>query len=44
MTYPVAVSTTTGNVTALPGVEEFPDVGGKITGTPGGTLPHALTT
>ncbi|KAF2319874.1 hypothetical protein GH714_019912 [Hevea brasiliensis] len=42
MQYPVQVSRD-GNVSALPGHETFPDVGGKILGSPT-TLPDALTT
>ncbi|TMX04260.1 hypothetical protein EJD97_010314 [Solanum chilense] len=42
MQYPVHVSKN-GEVTALPGFECFPDVGGKILGAPT-NLPDALTT
>ncbi|OIT38185.1 PREDICTED: phospholipase D delta-like [Nicotiana attenuata] len=42
MQYPVQVSKN-GEVTALPGFECFPDVGGKILGAPT-NLPDALTT
>ncbi|XP_031273553.1 phospholipase D delta-like isoform X1 [Pistacia vera] len=42
MQYPVHI-TRSGKVTAMPGYETFPDVGGKILGAPS-SLPDALTT
>lgn len=42
MQYPVQVSRD-GKVSSLKGYEQFPDVGGKVLGTPS-TLPDALTT
>lgn len=42
MRYPIQVSKD-GKVSALPGCESFPDVGGKVLGAPT-TLPDALTT
>ncbi len=42
MTYPVSVAVT-GAVGPMPGAEEFPDLGGKIVGNRGGTLPTLLT-
>ena len=42
MQYPVQISRD-GKVTSLTSFESFPDVGGKILGTPT-TLPDALTT
>lgn len=43
MTYPIAVSPS-GAVGALPGVEEFPDLGGRVLGQRSGTLLPVLTT
>jgi phospholipase D1/2 len=40
--YPIQVSRS-GKVSALPGHETFPDVGGKVLGSPT-TLPDVLTT
>lgn len=42
MRYPVEVSRS-GKVSPLPGHESFPDVGGKVLGSPT-NLPDALTT
>lgn len=42
MQYPVQISRD-GKVSSLKGYEQFPDVGGKVLGTPT-TLPDALTT
>jgi phospholipase D1/2 len=46
LAYPIDVGSS-GSVAALPGQEEFPDVGGKILGTKGGggmvALPAVLT-
>lgn len=42
MKYPVQISRN-GKVSAFPGYESFPDVGGKVLGAPT-TLPDALTT
>lgn len=42
MTYPVQIGRD-GKVSALPGFDTFPDVGGKILGAPT-SLPDALTT
>lgn len=42
MQYPIQVGRD-GKVTALPGHDTFPDVGGKVGGAPT-TLPDALTT
>jgi phospholipase D1/2 len=43
MTYPVAVAAS-GAIGPLPGAEEFPDLGGRVLGNRGGTLPPILTT
>ncbi|GBF94843.1 phospholipase D gamma [Raphidocelis subcapitata] len=43
MTYPVAVAPS-GAVGPLPGAETFPDLGGRVLGQRGGTLPVVLTT
>lgn len=43
LTYPITVSPG-GRVGPLPGAEEFPDLGGKVLGNRGGTLPPVLTT
>lgn len=43
MSYPVAVAPS-GAVGPLPGAETFPDLGGRVLGQRGGTLPPVLTT
>ena len=42
MNYPIFV-TEEGLVGAVPGVEDFPDVGGRVLGTKSAVLPGLLT-